>query len=65
MGEPPGLFRLLKPMQKPPHQHFGFGILPPNAAHIKTTYRLGVYIGHGAKVGVKQLHQAKNYRPFY
>jgi hypothetical protein len=32
------------PMQKPPHQHFGLGILPLNAAHIIT------HISHTTKI---------------
>jgi hypothetical protein len=33
-------------MQKPPHQHFGFGIPAFYPAHIKTALGYGMYIGH-------------------
>jgi hypothetical protein len=38
------------PMQKPPHQHFGLGILPLNAAHIITPNRLTMHISHTTKI---------------
>jgi hypothetical protein len=37
-------------MQKMTHQHFGFGILAPDARHVVTAGFFGVYIGHDAKV---------------
>jgi len=37
-------------MQKPAHQHFGFGILAPDARHIVAAGCFGVYIGHAIKV---------------
>jgi hypothetical protein len=36
--------------KKPPHHHLGLGILPPDAAHIKTAGLFIMYIGHGSKV---------------
>ena len=37
-------------MQKPAHQHFGFGILAADARHIVAAGCFGVYIGHRTKV---------------
>ena len=36
--------------KKPPHHHLGFGILPPDPAHIVTARRFVVHIGHETKV---------------
>jgi hypothetical protein len=35
---------------QPAHQHFGFGILTPDARHVVAAGCFGVYIGHKAKI---------------
>jgi len=37
-------------MQKLAHQHFGFGILAPDARHVVAAGFFAMYIGHNAKV---------------
>ena len=40
-------------MQKPPYQHFGFGVFTLNAAHVVAAGSLGVHIGHGANINCR------------
>jgi len=48
-------------MQKLPHQHFGFGILAPYAAHIVAAGFFAVHVGHFVKLAVAGLQWAVNF----